>query len=512
MSTLKVHVPPVPGRYQPATRRPAVVSDLRMSLRPLLLATLLLALSAAPAEAASRLTVRGAGFGHGVGMSQYGALGFAQHGATLPRHPRSLLHGYPDLEARRRRAEVRVLLQSGGSSMKVHGRRERRRRACARRRRDLPRRVRRAGRRGAALGGRREVIGRYQAPLRLAGAGGAFKLLGRAGNGVRDGALPRRARDQPGAVRAHGRQRARPRELHPGRRRRRDPADVAGRGAQGAGRRGADLRARDAQAVTGFDHYADTRSQVYNGVSGEQPTTDAAIAAHRGRGRHVPAASRSPPTSSRRPAAGPRTWRTRSSARPRSRGCAASRTPTTTCPRGTAGGPTAGRLSTVRRKLGSLVKGSFRSIRVTQRGASPRVVDATIVGTGGTTKITGPQLRSRLGLFDTWVYFNQMSTNVAPAPTTTPTPTPGPGPDDDRRRHRAAGARLVAEAARGAARRASHPSPPTAGSRCSAGRATRGSTSCRRRSARAAATPPAWRGRARTGSSRARTRPTSACA
>ena len=74
------------------------------------------------------------------------------------------------------------------------------------------------------------------------------------------------------------------------------------------------------------------------------------------------------------------------------------------------------------RKLGSLVKGSFRSIRVTQRGASPRVVDATIVGTGGSTKITGPQLRSRLGLFDTWVYFNQMSTNVAPAPTT-PTPT-----------------------------------------------------------------------------------------
>ena len=53
-----------------------------MRLRPLVLATLLLALSAVPAEAASRLTVRGAGFGHGVGMSQYGALGFAQHGAT----------------------------------------------------------------------------------------------------------------------------------------------------------------------------------------------------------------------------------------------------------------------------------------------------------------------------------------------------------------------------------------------------------------------------------------------
>ena len=66
-------------------------------------------------------------------------------------------------------------------------------------------------------------------------------------------------------------------------------------------------------------------------------------------------------------------------------------------------GPYRWSASTVSRKLGSLVKGSFRSIRVTQRGASPRVVDATIVGTGGTTKITGPQLRSRLGLFDIWL-------------------------------------------------------------------------------------------------------------
>ena len=35
---------------------------------------------AGSADAASRLVVRGAGFGHGVGMSQYGALGFAKRG------------------------------------------------------------------------------------------------------------------------------------------------------------------------------------------------------------------------------------------------------------------------------------------------------------------------------------------------------------------------------------------------------------------------------------------------
>src|SRR4051794_31449878 len=43
-------------------------------------ATLLLA-SVTPAFAArTTFTIRGAGFGHGVGMSQYGALGYAKHG------------------------------------------------------------------------------------------------------------------------------------------------------------------------------------------------------------------------------------------------------------------------------------------------------------------------------------------------------------------------------------------------------------------------------------------------
>ena len=53
-----------------------------MRLRTILLTTLLLGLSAVPADAASRLTVRGAGFGHGVGMSQYGAMGYAKQGAN----------------------------------------------------------------------------------------------------------------------------------------------------------------------------------------------------------------------------------------------------------------------------------------------------------------------------------------------------------------------------------------------------------------------------------------------
>ena len=45
-------------------------------------AMLLLALTAPASAAAAKttFTIRGAGFGHGVGMSQYGAMGYAQHG------------------------------------------------------------------------------------------------------------------------------------------------------------------------------------------------------------------------------------------------------------------------------------------------------------------------------------------------------------------------------------------------------------------------------------------------
>jgi stage II sporulation protein D len=53
-------------------------------------------------------------------------------------------------------------------------------------------------------------------------------------------------------------------------------------------------------------------------------------------------------------------------------------------------------------RLSGLVKGTFRGIKVVQRGVSPRVVYADIVGSGGRTRVTGPTLRARLGLYDTW--------------------------------------------------------------------------------------------------------------
>ena len=59
---------------------------------------------------------------------------------------------------------------------------------------------------------------------------------------------------------------------------------MAGRRAAGPGRRGADLRDhhRRRHGADGFTQYADTRSQVYEGVAGETAATDAAVAATRG--------------------------------------------------------------------------------------------------------------------------------------------------------------------------------------------------------------------------------------
>ena len=72
---------------------------------------------------------------------------------------------------------------------------------------------------------------------------------------------------------------------------------------------------------------------------------------------------------------------------------------------------------------------TLRSIDVIKHGVSPRIVRADIVGSKGRTSVTGPDLRTRLGLDDTWVQFvfNGATTKPTddsdePAPT-----TPGDG-------------------------------------------------------------------------------------
>jgi stage II sporulation protein D len=52
------------------------------------------------------------------------------------------------------------------------------------------------------------------------------------------------------------------------------------------------------------------------------------------------------------------------------------------------------------RALGGLVRGKLRKVRVLKRGASPRIVRAKLIGTGGATKVSGQTLKAELGLLD----------------------------------------------------------------------------------------------------------------
>src|SRR5256714_1024314 len=88
-------------------------------MRRIALLTALFACLAAPAAAgaATIYVDKGAGFGHGIGMSQYGAQGFAQHGWG---YKRILTHYYSHTKiGRASTRNVRVLLRSGGGGVVV---------------------------------------------------------------------------------------------------------------------------------------------------------------------------------------------------------------------------------------------------------------------------------------------------------------------------------------------------------------------------------------------------------
>jgi stage II sporulation protein D len=86
--------------------------------------------------------------------------------------------------------------------------------------------------------------------------------------------------------------------------------------------------------------------------------------------------------------------------------------------------------STVTSRLRGLLKGSFRGIEVLKRGVSPRIISAYILGSGGRTLVSGPELAARLGLDSTWEYFSVSAGKAVrrepdvsgrtPAPSSTP--------------------------------------------------------------------------------------------
>ena len=219
--------------------------------------------------------MRGAGWGHGIGMSQYGAYGFAKQGAGY----REILdHYYRDTQIETPDGGVvRVLLQPNRPTVSSATPRRPATGSSTRTRSTRPR-----GRatRSSCAARAAEQLSTFDG-MSASSAAATSELLGRADNGVRDGlyrgAIEIRTAAGPGlnAINALG-HRGLPARCRP----EREPVLLARRRPPGAGRGGALVRAHyRTSTATGFNQYADTRSQVYRGYLGETPSTSSAVAA-----------------------------------------------------------------------------------------------------------------------------------------------------------------------------------------------------------------------------------------
>ncbi|MGE5335953.1 MAG: SpoIID/LytB domain-containing protein [Nitrososphaerota archaeon] len=354
----------------------------------------LLSLYPLAAQAGVRWVVHGRGFGHGVGMSAYGAYGYARHGKG---YRFILAHYYSGtalgtLAAPR---QVRVLLGVSGGDVGFSGATS----ACGQRL--DPRRSYEAHRAGAAVK-LRSSAGRPLADcgrkLRAAGPG----TVTIAGYGTYRGALeavPAEGGRSLNVVNALAIEQyvrgVMPNEVPPS----------------------WPLEELKAQAVAvrsvaisggvgghGFDLYSDTRSQVYKGLESESARTDAAVAATRGQVVMY----------------GGEVAQTLYSA------CSGGHTESAVnvfgspvpyligvpdpydyyCPlhRWTLkfSGPA------ISAKLRGYLKGRLRKVVITKRGVSPRIVSAKLFGSGGVSTVTGTDLEAALGGYDTWMKFEKV--------------------------------------------------------------------------------------------------------
>ncbi len=354
------------------------------------------------AQAASTFYIRGGGNGHGIGMSQYGANGYARHGAS---YQSILAHYYQgvSLATTNPSRVVRVLLTTGKASF-----------SGATAAGSTPLKIAQTYTVTAMSSGRlaitnsdgKRVGPTFAAPFTVTGAA----PLTVPGLGTYRGTLEFRP-DGAGGVQT---------------------VDAVGlddylRGVVAAempsGWPAAALQAQAVAARTyaitttvggnGYDLYADTRSQMYGGVGAETPPTDAAVAATRGQivtygGQPAVTyffASSGGHTESIQnvwPGASPEPWL---------RGVSD--------PYDSAGGDPYHQWSeqlsigAAARKLGSLLKGKLIGITVTQHGASPRIIQASVSGTRGTSTVSGGALQGAFGLLTTYASFTTITTTLS---------------------------------------------------------------------------------------------------
>ncbi len=369
---------------------------------------------------ASGLYISGAGYGHGVGMSQYGAAGYALHGANY----RQILLDYYSQTAIGQvspRHTVTVLLRPAGTpqfsgATRIRGST----RALSA---GVVYEVQPAGPKLRLIASGR-TVGVFAAPLAVSGRG----PLNLVGQGRYDGALVFRpsARGQ-GVTTVNA-----------------VALDAYVRGVVAA-EMPSDwpAQALEAQAVAArsyafasrpvspyFDLYDNTRSQMYGGVTAQTRATDAAVAATSGQVVEfdgIPVvtyffSSSGGETESVQNvfSLAPEPWLV---GRPD--------------PYDDSLGNPYYRwklhltLPAARARLGHLVKGALRGIRVLQRGVSPRIVRAQVVGTSGSSLVSGLRLWKLLQTPSSWMAFTTVTTrgvitSAAPFPQPVPAATPPP--------------------------------------------------------------------------------------
>jgi len=400
-----------------------------MGVRKLVPLVALLVLACAPsADAASRMVIRGAGFGHGIGMSQYGAYGLALQGVGY----QAILGRYytgTQLAQLSSNPEVRVLLQSGQRKYTFSGAARIGTQALD------PAKTYNVVRGDAGLVIRDGTTKLFTTapPLRVdSAAGGALVLGGRSVPGITSGLYRGAFEFRPSgrginainAVDLESYVRGVVSAESPSA----WPAETLK--AQAVAARTYAITARAGSISDGFDQYADTRSQMYKGVAAETPTTNAAVNATAGQ---VVTYNGQPVTTYFFSTSGGHTESIENSfvgsaPEPWLKGVDDPYDDLSPRHRWK---PIALTTKQVNAKLRGLVHGKFKRIDVLQRGTSPRIVRAQIVGTKGTTPVTGPQLRNRFGLADTWAYFTMVTSNGSRAPVAPETPTTPPAASPD---------------------------------------------------------------------------------
>ena len=401
-----------------------------LSVLTLGVVTLLAPAAASASTSAAGLYIRGAGFGHGVGMSQYGAAGYALHGASYQQILRDYYSG-TTLGDANPDGTVTVLLRpkgaaafSGATTIKGVTTTKS---ATTIKNDTRPLNpntnysVLVAGAKLRIVSGGR-TFGIVKPPLQVSGPG-PLKLLG---TGIYRGAFVFRPSAAGGVI----------------------TVNALGLDDYVRGVVGAEMptnwpqQALEAQAVaartyaltrvaTGadFELYDNTRSQMYEGVAAETPATDAAVAATSGKvvdydGR--PAVTYFFASSGGQTESVQNVW---SGVAPEA---------------WLVGKPDpyddsynnphyrwkmSFNLGSAVSKLGKLVDGSLKGINIVRHGVSPRIVQAQVVGTKGKTTATGAQLQTALGTPSTWMSFTTVSakgvrtTGSPPPPVTTSTAT-----------------------------------------------------------------------------------------